>query len=147
MIIRIALLLAAGLMLGSCCLSEIAMRRSQAWPPRLASPCLLPPCPVFQRLAFNVCARRLAAVSDDEPQADDLPANQENRPAPKRFRIDGRGVLGVPISAGDSYEEQMAADKADEARLKRKLIICQNCSFFGQLRRPSHPVRPAGKSN
>jgi hypothetical protein len=29
---------------------------------------------------------------------------------------------------GGSWEEQQATDRADEEQLKRKLIICQNCS-------------------
>jgi hypothetical protein len=30
-------------------------------------------------------------------------------------------------SKRDSWEEQQAADQDDEAKLKRKLMICQNC--------------------
>jgi hypothetical protein len=73
----------------------------------------------------------LAAVSDDEPQAADLPAKRR-KTAQRRRDFESMGeASSASRYRGDSYEEQMAADKADEARLKRKLIICQNCSSSG----------------
>jgi hypothetical protein len=117
MIIRIALLLTAGLMLGSCCLS---------------GNCYAPVTGVAGTAGVAASAPDgLAAVPDDEPQAADLPA-KPRKTAQRRRDFEPMGEASSAARyRGDSYEEQMAADKADEARLKRKLIICQNCSSSG----------------
>jgi hypothetical protein len=73
----------------------------------------------------------LAALPDDEPQAADMPA-KPRKTAQRRKDFDPMGETSSAARyRGDAYEEQLAADKADEARLKRKLIICQNCSSSG----------------
>jgi len=52
-------------------------------------------------------------------------------------RAKGEVILGSPDAAAaepnsrgqpkDSWEQQQAVDRADEARLKRKLMICRTC--------------------
>ena len=142
MIIRIALLLAAGLMLGSCCLSGncyapvtgvaatpgVSMSGvSMSGDPMSGAPMSGVPTAGVPTSAPD----GLAAVSDDEPQAADLPA-KPRKTAQRRRDFESMGeASSASRYRGDSYEEQMAADKADEARLKRKLIICQNCSSSG----------------
>jgi hypothetical protein len=127
MIIRIALLLAAGLTLGSCCLSgncyaPITGVAATSGVPMSGSPTAGVP---------TSAPDGLAALPDDEPQAADLPA-KPRKTAQRRRDFESMGEASSAARyRGDSYEEQMAADKADEARLKRKLIICQNCSSSG----------------
>jgi len=73
---------------------------------------------------------RIGATDERRPTPRRLPS-QKIGPAPERFRSDRRCAASSRYRRGDSYEEQQAADQADEARLKRKLIICQNCSSSG----------------
>jgi hypothetical protein len=132
MIIRIALLLAAGLMLGSCCLSgncyaPVTGVAATPGVPMSGAPVSGVPTAGVPRSAPD----GLAAVSDDEPPAADLPA-KPRKTAQRRKDFDPMGETSSAARyRGDAYEDQLAADKADEARLKRKLIICQNCSSSG----------------
>jgi hypothetical protein len=137
MIIRIALLLAAGLMLGSCCLSgncyaPVTGVAATPGVPMSGAPMSGAPMSGVPTAGVPTSAPDgLAAVSDDEPQAADLPA-KPRKTAQRRRDFESMGeASSASRYRGDSYEEQMAADKADEARLKRKLIICQNCSSSG----------------
>jgi hypothetical protein len=137
MIIRIALLLAAGLMLGSCCLSGncyapvTGVAATPGVPMSGAPMSGVPTAGVPTAGVPTSAPDGLAAVSDDEPPAADLPA-KPRKTAQRRKDFDPMGETSSAARyRGDAYEEQMAADKADEARLKRKLIICQNCSSSG----------------
>jgi hypothetical protein len=132
MIIRIALLLAAGLMLGSCCLSGNCYAPVTGLAATPGAPMSSAPMSGAPTAGVPMSAPDgLAALPDDEPQAADMPA-KPRKTAQRRKDFD---PIGETSSAaryrGDAYEEQLAADKADEARLKRKLIICQNCSSSG----------------
>jgi hypothetical protein len=132
MIIRIALLLAAGLMLGSCCLSgncyaPVTGVAATSGVPMSGGPVSGVPTAGVPTSAPD----GLAALPDDEPQAADMPA-KPRKTAQRRKDFDPMGETSSAARyRGDAYEEQLAADKADEARLKRKLIICQNCSSSG----------------
>jgi hypothetical protein len=135
--IRIALLLAAGLMLGSCCLSgncyaPVTGVAATPGGPMSGAPVSGVPMSGVPTAGVPTSAPDgLAAVSDDEPPAADLPA-KPRKTAQRRRDFESMGeASSASRYRGDSYEEQMAADKADEARLKRKLIICQNCSSSG----------------
>jgi hypothetical protein len=130
MMIRIALLLAAGLMLGSCCFSGncyapvTGVAATPAAAPTAGVPTVAAGVPTS-------APDGLGEVADDEPRAADLPA-KPRKTAQRRRDFDSMGEASSSARyRGDAYEEQMAADKADEARLKRKLIICQNCSSSG----------------
>jgi hypothetical protein len=132
MIIRIAVLLAAGLMLGSCCLSGNCYAPVTGVAATPGVPMSGAPVSGVPMAGVPTSAPDgLAAVSDDEPQAADMPA-KPRKTAQRRKDFDPMGETSSAARyRGDAYEEQLAADKADEARLKRKLIICQNCSSSG----------------
>jgi hypothetical protein len=130
MIVRTSLLLVAGLTLGSC---ASVLGTSTAGVPVASAPTAS--VPVVSAPTANVTSSApdgLASAPDDEPQAD---APAKPRKTARRRDIDVEPLGDSSASArrrrGDSYEEQQAADLADEARLKRKLIICQNCSSSG----------------
>jgi hypothetical protein len=114
MIVRHALLIAVALMLGSCCLS---------------GNCYAPMADTATGIAAEA-PDGLALVPADEPEAE-VPAKPKKY-AQRRKDVDALGDASASArNRGDAYEQQLAVDKADEARLKRKLIICQNCSSSG----------------
>jgi len=114
MIARTILLLTAGLMLGSCCLS------GSCYVPMAGTP----------GVAATTAPDGLGPDPADQPQADATPP-KPRKTAQRRRDADSIEASSASRYRGDAYEEQLAADKADEARLKRKLIICQNCSSTG----------------
>jgi len=72
----------------------------------------------------------LGSAPTDDTQPLELRPKQHARA--KREIILGPldAVTAEPNSKGrpkDSWEQQQAADQADEARLKRKLVICRTC--------------------
>jgi hypothetical protein len=83
-----------------------------------------------RRPATNVAAVApdgLGPGLTDGPKAD-VPAKPK-RTAQRRRDSDSFGDASSGSRyRGDSWEEQQATDRADEEQLKRKLIICQNCS-------------------
>jgi hypothetical protein len=114
MIVRHALLLAAALTLGSCCLS------GNCYAPITGTAGVAAEAP-----------DGLGSVPTDEPQAEAAPAKPK-KTAQRRKDFDPVGdTSAVARYRGDTYEQQQAADQAAEERLKRKLIICQNCSSSG----------------
>jgi hypothetical protein len=128
MIVKNALLLAAGLMLGSCCLS------GNCYAP-MAGP-MAGTAGVTGTSGVGVAAAApdgLGSAPTDEPQADAETPAKPRKSAQRRKDFDpiGDASAASRYRRGDTYEEQQAADQADEARLKRKLIICQNCSSSG----------------
>jgi hypothetical protein len=69
------------------------------------------------------------------PPADDPPSTE---PPPRKPARAKREIIIGPLDAAvpgqnsrtpkdKSWEQQQAADQDDEAKLKRKLMICQNC--------------------
>jgi hypothetical protein len=74
---------------------------------------------------------------------------------PKKHARTNREIVIGPLQAAetepnrklqpkDNWEQQQAADLADEARLKRKLIICRNCVGAGSAgSEPSRADRQA----
>jgi hypothetical protein len=113
MIIRHALLIAVALTLGSCCLS------GNCYAPIASTAGVASEAP-----------DGLASVPDDEPEAE--PPTKPRRAAQRRRDFELVGDTSASAkNRGDAYEHQLAMDKADEARLKRKLIICQNCASSG----------------
>ena len=72
----------------------------------------------------------LGAASTDETQPLELRPKQHARA--KREIILGpldaaAAEANSKVQPKDSWEQQQAVDQADEARLKRKLMICRNC--------------------
>jgi len=128
MIVKNALLLAAGLMLGSCCLSGncyAPLAGGAATAGVTGTPGV--------GVAATAAPDGLGSAPTDEPQADAETPAKPRKSAQRRKDFDpiGDASASSRYRRGDSYEEQQAADQADEARLKRKLIICQNCSSSG----------------
>jgi hypothetical protein len=69
----------------------------------------------------------LGSGPSDDPRAG-APAKPK-RTAQRRTDFDSIGdASSASRYRGGSWEEQQATDRADEEQLKRKLIICQNCS-------------------
>jgi uncharacterized iron-regulated membrane protein len=139
MIVRTALLLAAGLMLGSCCLSGncyapvtgMAGNPGMAGSPGMASSGMAGSSGMASTVGVATSAPDgLGEVPPDEPQAD-VPAKPRKSAQRKRDFEPVGDASAAARYRGDTYEQQQAADQADEARLKRKLIICQNCSSSG----------------
>ena len=126
MMIRYALLLLVALMLGGCCLS------GDCYAP-LAGPAGMASAPTTGTAAKPTASVATAAPDglgsgpSDDPRAG-APAKPK-RTAQRRTDFDSIGDAS-PASRyrGGSWEEQQATDRADEEQLKRKLIICQNCS-------------------
>jgi hypothetical protein len=124
MIVRYALLLIAAPLLGSCCLS------GNCYAPVAGSAGLpaTPPSVVYAAPTPSVATAPdgLGPSPSEEPQAD-MPAKPK-RTAQRRRDFDSVGDASAGSRYRDNWEEQQAADRVDEERLKRKLIICQNCS-------------------
>jgi len=145
MIIRIALLLAAGLMLGSCCLSG----NCYAPVTGVAATPGVPMSGVPTAGVPNVCARR-ARGGIGRRAASRRSTRQTEKKPPSAEEISNRWARRPrrPDIAATAMKNRWPPTRRDEARLKRKLIICQNCSSSGKLRRPSRPVTlPASPIN
>jgi hypothetical protein len=69
------------------------------------------------------------------PTENTQPVELQPQPNKKRSRSeiivgpigDAEGQPNRKQRSGDSWEQQQAADRDDEMRLKRKLMICSNC--------------------
>jgi hypothetical protein len=79
----------------------------------------------------------LGTAPTDDTQASEPPVRKPART--KREII--VGPLGTAAAGQngkmqpkDGWEEEQAADQQDEAKLKRKLMICQNCGTGGSAR-------------
>ena len=69
----------------------------------------------------------LGAAMTDDTQPLELRSKQHAH-AKREIPLDA--VAAEPnskVQPKDSWEQQQAADQADEARLKRKLVICRTC--------------------
>jgi hypothetical protein len=126
MMIRYALLLLVALMLGGCCLS------GDCYAP-LAGPAGVTRAPTTGTAAMPTASVAPAAPDglgsgpSDGSRAG-VPAKPK-RTAQRRTDFDSIGdASSASRYPGGSWEEQQATDRADEEQLKRKLIICQNCS-------------------
>lgn len=147
MIVRTALFLAAGLLLGSCCLSgncyaPIASAPMTSAPPTGApmANSSMPGAPVAgspRVVTAGVASSApdgLGPEPTDEPEADIPPKPRKTAQRRKDFAagpIFDASAASRNRSSEAVYEEQQARDQADEERLKRKLIICKNCASSG----------------
>jgi hypothetical protein len=123
MILRCAVLLAAALTLSNCCLSSsgcngpVALNATPA--PATAAVAAAP-------AAWDGLSEQPAA--DTDATVDVTPPKKQ----PRRSRaasIDAMSSQSARGSRADlNWDEQQAADRADDARLRQKLIICKNCS-------------------
>ncbi|MGA7811190.1 hypothetical protein [Bradyrhizobium sp.] len=119
MMVRCALLLFAAVSLAGCCLSGTA-----CYGPTMAAggP------PAWDGLGA-------APPDDDSPAAETTPLKKPARVRSNRAAsVDpSSGSANSYISNDDTFEQQQAADRADDARLKQKMIICQNCAATGPV--------------
>jgi hypothetical protein len=117
MILKCIALLAAALMLTNCCTSG------------------------------NGCAP-VAGSQVAREQLGTVPTEVAQPPEPRKPERAKREIIVGPLNAApggrdnkvqltDQWEQQQAADQDDEARLKRKLVICRGCA-------PSETAREDG---
>lgn len=135
MILRSATLLAAALTLANCCMSgtgcsgPLASAGTPAAAPAMAAtPAVITAQPTGAAADWD----GRVATSDADTEMVTEPDIGTPRKGAKR-RGDSRvDVMSAQSSSGYrgrmSWEEEQAADLADEARLKQKLTICRNCS-------------------
>jgi hypothetical protein len=123
MILRCAMLLAAALTLSNCCLSSSGCDGPVALN--------APPTPA----AAAVAAAPAAWDGLSEQPAADADATVDVTPLKKQprrsraARVDAMSSQSARGSRADlNWDDQQAADRADDARLRQKLIICKNCS-------------------
>jgi len=134
MILRSATLLAAGLTLANCCMSgtgcsgPLASASAPAGAPAMAAtPTVITAAPQTPTAAADWDGRVASSDMDTEMVAE--PEVGTQRKGAKR-----RGDSRVDVMSSQSsyrgrmsWEDEQAADLADEARLKQKLTICRNC--------------------
>jgi len=122
MIMRSALLLAAALTLSNCCLTPSGCSAPVAMTAAPASAAETPAAALWDGL--------------EDPPTVSTEAEAEVDVAPPKSRAK-RKAAGVDAMSSQSssgsraklgWEDQQAADLADDARLKQKLIICKNCA-------------------
>jgi hypothetical protein len=120
MMVRSALLLVAAFSLSGCC-----MTGSACYGPT-ASAAAGPPA------SDGLGA---APTEDDAQVAEESPPKKSARAKPNRAgSADAASASSNPyLRSGDSFEQQEAADRADEARLKRKMVICHDCASTGPV--------------
>ena len=123
MILRSILLLAAAATLSNCCLTPSGCSAPVAM---TAAPISTAPTPVAAAPAWDGLG---------EPSAGDAEAEVDVTPPKKHARrktdagIDAMSAQsGSGARANLGWEDQQAADSADDARLRQKLIICKNCA-------------------
>ncbi|MGJ4887034.1 hypothetical protein [Bradyrhizobium sp. HKCCYLR20261] len=132
MILRSATVLAAALTLANCCMSgtgcsgPMASANTPAATPAMAA---TPVAAGPQPQAADWDGRVASETDTDMVMEPDIGTARK----PARRRGDSRvDVMSAQSSSGSrgrmSWEEEQAADLADEARLKQKLTICRNCN-------------------
>jgi hypothetical protein len=112
MISRCVLFLASALSLANCCAVGIGCA-----PPPGAS---IAGAPARDGLGSSLMADKEAL---DAPRRKRALAKHQTTPAPPG-RESGRNAKPEPT---DRWEQEQAADLADEVRVKRKLLICLTC--------------------
>jgi len=138
MILRCATLLAASLMLANCCMSStgcsgpLAAATAPAGAPAVAAVPTVITAPPAAPQATTAAADLDGLTSTPETETVAEPDIGTRRKGGKR-RGDSQVDVMSSQSSSDyrgrmSWEEEQAADLADEARLKQKLTICRNCS-------------------
>jgi hypothetical protein len=123
MILRCAVLFAAALTLSNCCLSSSGCNGPVAM---TAAPAPATTGSVAAAPAWDGLSEQPAA--DADATIDVTPPKKPSRRS-RAASIDAMSSQSATGSRGDlSWDDQQAVDRADDARLKQKLIICKNCS-------------------
>ncbi len=133
MILRCATLLAASLTLANCCMSSTGCSGPMAAATGPAAVAAVPTVITAPQAAPQTTAGADLDGLTSTPETETVtePDIGTRRKGGKR-RGDSRvDVMSSQSSSGYrggmSWEEEQAADLADEARLKQKLTICRNC--------------------
>jgi hypothetical protein len=120
MILRCAALLAAGLTLSNCCSSSSGCNGPVAL---TAAPAPAAPSPIAAAQGWDGINEQPAAEA--EPAVDVTPPKKQAR---RRASVDAMSSQSSAGSRELSWEDMQAADQAEDARLKQKLIICRDCA-------------------
>jgi hypothetical protein len=140
MIVRTALFIVAGLMLGSCCMSSNCYLPMTGMPATPMANSSLPGAPVAGSSMAATAGVAASAPDGLGPEpTDELEADIPVKPrktAQRRKDFAAEPIYDTSASSRKrsseaAYEAQQASDRADEERLKRKLIICKNCAPSG----------------
>jgi hypothetical protein len=122
MILRSILLLAAAVTLSNCCLTPSGCSAPVAM---TAAPVSTAPTPVAAAPAWDGLGEPSVG---DAAEVDVTPPKRHAR----RKTDTGIDSMSAQSSSGAranlGWEDQQAADSADDARLRQKLIICKNCA-------------------
>ncbi|UFZ06568.1 hypothetical protein LQG66_09835 [Bradyrhizobium ontarionense] len=139
MILRSAALLAAALTLANCCMTAtgcsgpLASADAMAGTPVAANPVVVTaPAGTGPQTAAAAADwdGRVASSEADAEMAMEPDVGTQRKGAKRRgnARVDAMSSQSSSGARGRmSWEEEQAADLADEARLKQKLTICRNC--------------------
>jgi len=123
MILRCAMLLTAALTLSNCCLSGSGFNGPVALN---AAPTPAAAAVAAAPAAWDGLSEQPAA--DDDATVDVTPLKKPGRRS-KAASVDAMSSQSTRGSRADlNWDEQQAADRADDARLRQKLIIFKNCS-------------------
>jgi Flp pilus assembly protein TadG len=122
-ILRCAVLLATALTLSNCCLSSSGCSNG---PVAMTTA----PAPIAAR---PVAAAPAAWDGLNEEPIDNAEADVDVTPPKKHARrrasVDAMSSQSSTGSRGNvNWDDQQALDRAEDARLRNKLIICKNCS-------------------
>ena len=122
MVLRCAVLLAAALTLSNCCLSSSGC---DSGPVALtAAPAPVTARPVAAAPAWDGLSEQPTENAD--AGVDVTPPRKQAR---RRASVDAMSSQSSTGARGDlSWDDQQAIDRAEDARLRNKLIICKNCS-------------------
>ncbi|MBV9562496.1 MAG: hypothetical protein JOY90_18950 [Bradyrhizobium sp.] len=133
--IRSASLLILALTLGGCCMSGncyAPMAASNPGPMVAATPAARPASIAGGADLPSANPDGLVTTSAYDDQEEYLPPSGKKAAGSKKNGTSRSYGDATPRSRGEqAYEEQLAADRADDERLKRKLMICQNCQSKG----------------
>ncbi len=124
LILRCAVLLAAALTLSNCCLSSSGCSGPVAL---TAAPTPGAPGPVAAAPAWDGLNDQSA--TDDDATVDVTPPKKPIRRSKTAASVDAMSSQSATASRGKvDWAEEQAVNEAEDARLKQKLIICNNCS-------------------
>jgi hypothetical protein len=137
MVLRCAVLLAAAVTLSNCCLlssgcSAITTAATPPAPPTSAPPArTVPAAPAASPVATSATSAwdGLGSSAGEDSESEVEAVAPKKRASRRVDNTDTSAQSSYSYRRGSSsWEEEQAADRADDARLKQKLIICRTCS-------------------
>lgn len=136
MILRCALLLAAAVTLSNCCLSSSGCNAvattTAPLAPATTAPIAreVPAAPASSAVAASAAPAwdGLGSSAGEDSESEVQAVAPKKRASRRIDSTDTSAQSSYGYRGGSSWEEEQAADRADDARLKQKLIICRTCS-------------------